>query len=57
MGDGNKYGGGGGGGQVLEADGVGEDLVGGEPVLVAKARGANDVIGVKWSDDVGRSVG
>ena len=44
--DGDEDGGGCGSGLVLEADGVGEDLSGGEPILIAEAGGADDVVGV-----------
>ena len=50
MGDGDEDGGGCGSGLVLEADGVGEDLRGGEPVLVAETGWTDDVVGVAGND-------
>lgn len=44
MGDVDEDGWGGGGGYVLEADGVGEDGIGGEPAICSCAAGADDVV-------------
>ena len=39
------------GGYVLEADGVGENGIGGEPAICSCAAGADDVVGVAGSEN------
>ena len=51
MGDVDEDGWGGGGGYVLEADGVGEDGIGGEPAICSCSAWSDDVVGVEGEED------
>lgn len=56
MGDVDEDGGCGGGGYVLEADGVGEDGICGEPAICSCSAGTDYVVGVEGEDGLGAAI-